>query len=198
MIDRSKWWMALAVWFAVVSPTAAQTREGLPPTVQQALDEWDDCRLETIKVRLTAGQSAEAITDAAFAACQAEQEKASAAAVKAFGPSGAADILSYKNNARAETITFIDESLRGKPSSDPMVAWGECLGKQGTHNLSMREKVEIVADRAFAACKSFEAQATAEIVRDSGPGASAELSATRKAMRDTLIDIINEARSNTR
>jgi hypothetical protein len=148
----------------------------------QAHAAWLACLTSEMRPSLEAPAATDAMLDAAFRACLAQETAFQASASALFGPAeGERALVLYREDARQALVA------RAAPGTDPVAdaarAWGRCLGEALPRTLEARNgrSDSEVAEASFNACHAEERAARAVLVARGGPAEADETIAVLRA-----------------
>ncbi|HEX8655013.1 MAG TPA: hypothetical protein VF693_07310, partial [Allosphingosinicella sp.] len=157
--------------FLILASAALQSLSLSPGEVAltQAHAAWLGCLTAETRPGPQAPAATDAVLDAGFRACRAQEAALAARASALFGPAeGERAAALYRADARRAL------GARAAPGSDPVAdaarAWGRCLGDAlpRTPEARNRRSDRDVAEAAFTACIAEERAARAVLLARSG------------------------------
>jgi hypothetical protein len=166
----------------------------MPPGVEAASAAWGSCHAER-RLELWPGPGTpEAVTDAALAACAAQEEAMFRALAQAYGPARARGMVGeLRAQFRALGIASVRQLRGGPPVTDPEFLWGQCVGARVRALAAGAGTPDAIVDGAFAACAAQERVVRSAAERQFGAErASAYVAAVRRQMRARATGAITE------
>ena len=178
---------------------AAQPAEG-DPDAAPALRAWTLCLTSAAEQRTQAGASADAVADAAVAACARAEDAVVAVHVRRRGAASAAEgRATYRRSARdflARRTRQRLEAIARDPVAAANAAHGGCVGERvGLEAASTSRAAEAIVDEVLAACRPQEDRLRAALTA-SRDAAFAELAiaAIRRSARSDAIALVADLR----
>jgi hypothetical protein len=187
--------LTLLVFFGA-SPAECQPA----PAFTAAFNSWARCLADTIRPRVQSSDSAATIANLALAQCKSSQAQAIAVGEKYHGAAGKQAVLDYVPTFRAQLPQMLSNARTGRPSDHPNERWAQCATATALdYATKSDDPAELIADRSFASCRTFEEQAFADYAKGSDKQlAKQNFALVRGTMRSQIIDAVKAARSQKR
>ena len=179
---------------------AAAQPADIDPAAAEALRSWTYCLTGAAEQRTVVGASAEAVADAAIAACAREEEAVVAAHVRRQGAASAGQArANYRRGARGFLVGRTRQritAISGDPVSAANATHGACVGERvGLEAASTRRPAEAIVDEALAFCRPQEERLHAALTASRGRAfADTATAAIRRSAREHALALVAERR----
>jgi hypothetical protein len=172
-----------------MSPNAHSASAG-QAAMKQGVIALSACRGEQIEAEIASEKSVEQVVEGALAACAAQEEQLLTEA-RRQGSEAVSFVERELAGSRASALTYVQDRRAGRNLTNPVQAWGQCVGEFAGDHAGDNSAADAIAEAALASCKSLEAAAFA-----SHPEMSINDKADAKAWAlKSAADLVRSARS---
>lgn len=175
----------------------AQSVDDLTPAARTAFVDWNKCLAGHVQTGAVTNARPEDVTSTALKLCELEERAASEALGKDFGAEGRAGVVRYRSTFSTQAARAITERRAGDRPSDPLAAWGNCVGEETRKGvMQTQDAAAQIADKAMIACQAFEQAARRANASGNAEEDEKTFALGHKTLRDQSIESATSARAS--